>query len=89
MNGAVIVARLLRDSAHGSITLIYAGDPRADVGGAKWRAVLHGDTTSHDSLVLQGQLNGHAVSLWLRRSTIQFALEPYETHWFLRGRRDF
>jgi uncharacterized membrane protein YphA (DoxX/SURF4 family) len=88
MNGRVIVARLLKNPADGTMTLTYAGDARSDISGAKWRAVLHADTTSHESLVLQGQLNGRALSLRLQRSTIQSALEPYETHWVLRERRD-
>jgi uncharacterized membrane protein YphA (DoxX/SURF4 family) len=90
MNGAVIVARLLEDPAHqGTMTLMYAGDSGSDRAASRWRAVLRADSPSPDSLMLEGQLNGHAVSLRLVRSTTRFALEPYETHWVLRQRRDF
>jgi uncharacterized membrane protein YphA (DoxX/SURF4 family) len=89
MNGAVIVARLQKNSADGTMALTYAGDPRSGLGGSKWRAVLHADFKSPDSMTLQGQLNGSALSLRLQRSAMRFALEPYETHWVLRERRDF
>ena len=89
MNGSVVVARLVRDFAHGMMTLTYGSEGGSDPGGTKWRAVLHADITSPDSLMLRGQLNGRAVSLDLRRNATRFALEPYEIHWILRQRREF
>jgi pimeloyl-ACP methyl ester carboxylesterase len=89
MNGAVIVTRLLKDVAHGTMTFNYAGDPRPELrefGGPKWRAVLHVDAISPDSLVMQGQFDGHPLTIRLQRSKLHFVLEPNEPHWILHER---
>jgi uncharacterized membrane protein YphA (DoxX/SURF4 family) len=87
MNGAVIIVGRQWDSGHGTMTLTYRGDARSST--PAWKAVLHADSTSPDALQLQGQLNARPLSLRLRRSTMRFTLEPYETHWVLRERPDF
>jgi uncharacterized membrane protein YphA (DoxX/SURF4 family) len=89
MDGTVIVARLLRDTTHQTMTLTYGGDPRPamqDATGPKWRAVLHDAATSPDAVSLEGQYDGRPMSVHLRRSTHSFALAPHHTEWIRRKR---
>jgi len=92
MNGAVIVARLLKDVAHGTMTFNYAGDPRPELrefGGPKWRAVLRVNPLSPDSLMMQGQYEGYSLTVRLERSKVHTFLEPNEPHWILTERPRF
>jgi hypothetical protein len=92
MNGAIIVARLLRNGQQGTMTLTYAGDPRPemqDFAGPKWRSILQANTVSPDSVLLQGEYNQHPIKVQLRRSRLSFALQPNQPHWMLRQRPVF
>ena len=92
MNGAIIVARLLRSGQQGTMTLTYAGDPRPemqDFTGPKWRSILQANTVSPDSVLLQGEYNQHPIKVQLRRSRLSFALQPNQPHWMLRQRPVF
>ena len=92
MNGAVIATRLFKDVAHGTMTINYAGDPRPELRefvGLRWRAVLHVDVISPDSLVMKGQYDGRPLTVSLRRSTRHFVLEPNQPHWILHERPVF
>jgi hypothetical protein len=92
MNGAIVVARLLRNGQQGTTTFAYAGDPRPDMqefAGPRWRAILQTNTVSTDSVLLQGEYNQHPIKIQLRRSRMSFALQPNQPHWMLRQRPVF